>query len=162
MEHLARSLGRREGRLMLLTAFTDGACRVSNPGVTSAAWILYDDTVEIARAGRYLGPELHSNNFAEYSGLVDLLKYLYKNKIKNVTIYCDSKLVVEQVNDRWDVNEQSLISLWRFAYPMLIQGEHNLYHIKGHSGNPGNEAVDRLCNDVLDQHKEDYETVAKD
>jgi ribonuclease HI len=145
--------------MSIKTGFVDGACRVSNPGVTSAAWILYDDTVEIARAGRYLGPELHSNNFAEYSGLVDLLTYLYKNKIKNVTIYCDSKLVVEQVNDRWDVNEQSLIPLWRFAYSMLIQGEHNLYHIKGHSGNPGNDAVDKLANEVLD---EQVKTVATD
>jgi ribonuclease HI len=136
---------------MILTAFTDGACRISNPGVTSCSWVLYDDTKEIAKAGRYLGPELHTNNFAEYSGLIDLLEYLYERKIKNVTIYSDSKLVVEQVNDRWDVNEQALIPLWIQAYGMLLKGGHSLYHIHGHTGNVGNEAADKLANEVLDE-----------
>jgi ribonuclease HI len=136
--------------MAILTAFTDGAVRAGNPGTASCAWVLYEDTKESAREGRYLGPEKRTNNYAEYSGLIGLLEYLYKHKIKNVNIYSDSKLVVEQVSDRWDVSEPSLLPMWRLAYGLLQQGEHSLYHIKGHDGNEGNERADKLCNEVLD------------
>ena len=146
----------------MITAYTDGAVRVSNPGMASCAWVLYKDGKEVTHESRYLGPELRTNNYAEYMALLDLLQYLCESHIRNVIIHCDSKLVVNQVNDMWDVNEQALIPLWVKAYGLLIHGCHVLKHVKGHDGNPGNEAVDRLCNDVLDQHKEEYETMATD
>jgi ribonuclease HI len=146
----------------MIEAYTDGACRGGNPGFCSCAWILYNGNTPGRYNGYYLGPERHTNNYAEYMGLITLLEVLCHNHIRNVIIHCDSLLVVNQVNDVWDVNEQALIPLWVKAYGLLIHGCHVLKHVKGHDGNPGNEAVDRLCNDVLDQHKEDYETVAKD
>jgi ribonuclease HI len=140
-----------------MKAYTDGACRVSNPGQTSCAWVIAitsneDDVLYFKESGsRYLGPELHTNNYAEYQGLLDLLKYAAKHKIMGLEIYCDSKLVVNQVNDVWDVNNQELVPLWVLAYALRIRGGHTLQHIHGHSGDPGNEYVDRLCNEALDK-----------
>jgi ribonuclease HI len=140
-----------------MLAYTDGACRVSNPGQCSCAWVIAitngeDDMLYFKESGsRYLGPELHSNNYAEYQGLLDLLKYAAKHKIMGLEIYCDSKLVVKQVNDEWDVNSEELKSLWLLAHSLRIRGHHTLQHIPGHSGDPGNEYVDRLCNEVLDK-----------
>ena len=134
-------------------AYTDGACRVSNPGQTSCAWVIFqeDDNGPKYEGSRYLGPELHTNNYAEYQGLLDLLKYAAKHKIMGLEIYCDSKLVVNQVNDVWDVNSQELMPLCVLAYALRIRGGHTLQHIHGHSGDPGNEYVDHLCNEALDK-----------
>jgi ribonuclease HI len=100
---------------------------------------------------RYLGPELHTNNWAEYQGLLDLLKWTAKAGEKGLNIYCDSKLVVNQVMDVWDVNSAELKPLWFLAYNLRVRGQHMLYHIKSHNGNTGNEYVDLLCNEVLDK-----------
>jgi len=142
----------------MLTAYTDGACRGGNPGFCACAWVLYNDKGDrIHEESHYLGPELHTNNHAEYQGLIVLLEWLYKHQTSNVIIYCDSALVVNQVNDDWDVNSQDLLPLWRKAYAMRIQGAHTLKHVKGHAGVTGNVRADELCNTILDQHKEDYE-----
>lgn len=140
----------------MITAYTDGACRVSNPGITSCAWAVYfndEDDVSITDS-YFLGPELHTNNYAEYMGIVKLLEYLEAKAIRNVAIHCDSKLVVEQVNQRWNVTSEELRPLMSKAYGLLVRGTHVLKHVKGHSGNPGNEAVDLLCNQILDKYQE--------
>ena len=136
----------------MLTAFTDGAVRVSNPGVASCAWVMYNEKGEhLHSESHYLGPELHSNNFAEYQGVIRCLEWLYAHNTRNVIIYCDSKLVVEQVNQRWDVNSDELRPLMSKAYRLLVQGAHMLKHCKGHDGVIGNEKADELCNQELDR-----------
>src|SRR5260370_26864562 len=101
----------------MLKAFCDGACRVSNPGQCSAAFAVYtEDMLLVHSESRYLGPELYTNNWAEYQGLLDLLKWAEKTGEKGLSIYCDSKLVVNQVMDVWDVNSTELKSLWFLAY----------------------------------------------
>lgn len=140
----------------MLTAYTDGACRISNPGLCSCAWVVYSGEDELISYREYLGPELHTNNYAEYMGLIRLLEYLHKTGKRNVKIHCDSKLVVEQVNLRWNCTNQHLDKLRTDAYWMLVHGAHMLVHIDGHSGVEGNERADRLCNEELDTHMEEY------
>jgi ribonuclease HI len=67
-----------------------------------------------------------------------------------VITFCDSKLVVEQVNQKWQVNSDELRPLMSKAYGLLVQGCHVLKHCKGHSGIQGNEKADELCNKELD------------
>ena len=148
----------------MLFAYCDGACRVSNPGVCSCAWVMYDGPREMHNSKTYLGTG-HSNNYAEYQGLLSLLRFCFANALHDVFIHCDSAVVVNQVNDVWDVNEQALLPLWREAYGLLHQGHHRLIHVRGHGGNAnatdneGNARADELCNIVLDMHKEEYERV---
>lgn len=140
-----------------MKAYTDGACRRSNPGVCSCAWVLYDGETTVAEGGFYLGHQLHTNNFAEYMGLIHLLEYLYVNKITGVTIHCDSKLVVNQVNQSWEINSDELRKLASQAFGVLTVGRHTLVHIKGHDGIKGNERADELCNKILDDNIGAYE-----
>ena len=144
----------------MLTAYTDGACRVSNPGITSCSFVLYNGSVVDHEESKYLGPELHSNNFAEYQGLILLLEWLYKNSIRNVVIHCDSKLVVNQTLGNWVINQDDLCGFAAKCYGLLTQGCHVLKHCDGHSGVVGNERADQLCNIALDEHKEEYEKLA--
>lgn len=136
---------------MGIKAYTDGACRVSNPGICSAAFVVYDDGVEIAHEGIYLGPEVHTNNFAEYQGLLALLNWALANDQTDMRIFCDSKLVVCQVNGEWNTRDE-LAPLTRRAQVLLLRGSHTLAHIRGHQGILGNERADQLCNSVLDYY----------
>ena len=133
----------------MITAYTDGACRQSNPGLCACAWVVYDEE-EIAHEGNYLGPELHSNNFAEYMGVIDLLEFL-RDTFEGVAIYCDSKLVVNQINSQWACLKPDLLPLRNRAQLLMLRGRHTIQHIDGHAGHVGNERADFLCNDVLDQ-----------
>lgn len=134
----------------MITAYCDGACRVSNPGQAACAFVVYDAAQEICFDKAYLGPALKTNNYAEYMGLYMLLNRLDYLKLKNVSIYCDSKLVVGQVNQEMTINSEELKPLALQAYALLVRGRHKLEHIKGHSGNIGNERADQLCNEALD------------
>jgi probable phosphoglycerate mutase len=141
----------------MINAYCDGAVRVSNPGVASCAWVMYNGKGEhLHSESYYLGPELRSNNYAEYMGLIHLLEWLYAHQTRNVVIHSDSKLVVNQVIHNWECNGD-LKPLMSKAYGLLVQGCHILKHIKGHDGNKGNERADGLCNAMLDAHKEEYE-----
>ena len=95
---------------------------------------------------------MHTNNYAEYQGLLKLLEHLEAKAIRNVIIHCDSKLVVEQVMQRWNVVSPEIRPLMTKAYGLLVRGCHVLKHVHGHSGNKGNEYVDSLCNQVLDDN----------
>lgn len=141
---------------MALTAYSDGACRISNPGLCSCAWVAYENGVEMACDFRYLGHQFHTNNYAEYMGLNLLLEHLYTHNIRNVTIYSDSELVVNQTMGRWDINNKDLRPFAAKAYGLILQGGHTLKHVKGHDGNVGNERADELCNQALDEHMEAY------
>lgn len=50
-----------------------------------------------------------TNNEAEYTALNLCLLYLAQNRIKNVTILSDSRLIVEQVNMNWKVKSSHLL-----------------------------------------------------
>jgi ribonuclease HI len=133
----------------VLNAFTDGACRLSNPGQCSYAFVIYDGDEEIASGCDYLGPELHTNNFAEYQGLIACLRWAYEARVKGMLIHCDSLLVVNQVLSIWRVSPE-MEKLAFTARTYFLQGGHSLNHIRGHRGIRGNERADELCNIVLD------------
>lgn len=141
---------------MGLFAFTDGACRETNPGKCAAAYAVFTSSDgsgnEVYGGARYIG--IATNNQAEYVALIDLLVTAEAKQIKGLTIYSDSQLIVNQSTGKWKVGEKSLEDFQASAYALLIRGGHTLKWVKGHSGNPGNERVDYLCNQVLDREQE--------
>ena len=134
-----------------MKAYCDGACRVSNPGETSAAFVVFDGAQLTAWGARYLGPELHTNNHAEFQGLLDLLKWAETTKISKLEIFCDSALVVNTVNGIWELKSEDLRPLWLLATALKVRGQHTLKHVDGHAGNEGNELADWFCNDILNK-----------
>lgn len=136
----------------LFTAYTDGACRISNPGQCACAFVVFKDDVEIKRQGTFLGPDFHTNNFAEYQGLLTLLNWAYLTGCKPITIYCDSLLIVNQVNGVWNTRAD-LAQFTLRAQALMMKGKHTLKHIRGHQGIVGNEIADKICNEVLDAVK---------
>jgi len=145
--------------MAMITAYCDGANRISKPGMAACAWMIRSSNGTVIHDAHFLGPEPHTNNFAEYQGLLRLLRHLHEKEYSDVLIHCDSMLVVEQVNGRWDVKHKELLPFVNEAYGLLTAGHHRLVHVRGHgknanaTDNEGNDFVDKLCNQVLDQQE---------
>ena len=134
-----------------MRAYTDGACRGGNPGFCSCAFvILGDHDVVMHKMGAYLGSDRQTNNFAEYQGLLLLLHWAERQKVKGLQIFSDSELMIKQVTGVYK-SKPPLSDYAAAAYGLLVRGGHTLSHVRGHEGTVGNELADELCNEILDE-----------
>ena len=153
-------------------AYTDGACKVSNPGVCSCAFVTYDGVaddkgnlnegaIETFSHGRYLGFP-HSNNYAEYHGVIMLLEWARDCGYSGLEIWCDSQLVVRQVACEWAIKHEYLKPLVAKVFSLLHETGSTLKWLKGHAGKRGNERADEICNEILAPELEKLKTKASD
>ena len=78
------------------TGFADGANRYTL-NLASAAWVLYSPTSELVSSrGVLLGPS--TNYQVEYQAVVGLLTEALAFDVREIRVYLDSKLVVQQLN----------------------------------------------------------------
>jgi ribonuclease HI len=139
---------RLEGLMAHLKLFTDGACR-GNPGEAAIGLVLKDENGKtLATRHRYLGHT--TNNVAEYRGLIDGLQLVKEFAPSALDIYMDSKLVVEQVNNRWRVKDENLRELWAEAQK-LIEGltQVQVQYVPREK----NGEADALANQALDEQR---------
>lgn len=93
---------------MKIVVYTDGASR-GNPGKSSYGFSIQDNQGKVIfEEGKFIG--IATNNFAEYSGVLNALKHIEKElkKISGVTFYMDSKLVAEQLSGRFKIKSPNL------------------------------------------------------
>ncbi len=127
--------------------YTDGAAR-GNPGPGGYGTILMSGN---HRKELSDGFRLTTNNRMELLAVIIGLEEL-KNLGSNVTIYSDSKYVVDAIEKGWVFNwekkgfkKRKNHDLWRRF--LLVYRKHNvkLIWIKGHSNIPENERCDALA-----------------
>lgn len=115
-----------------LLLHVDGGCEPKNPGgVATAGWVLYDPkqpTKPLVEEGRVVqdGGKLATNNTGEYCALGFALKWLNEQGWKGeLTVKADSKLLVEQVNERWKCKAEHLATfrkkIWKLMEDMGLQ-----------------------------------------
>ena len=105
-----------------MKGFFDGAAR-GNPGPAGAGALLIDDENNIIwETARSLGTK--TNNEAEYSALILLLKAAKERDVTKLDVYGDSKLVVCQVSKQWKINLPHLRALaekvWEITQGMNV------------------------------------------
>ena len=133
----------------MYTVYFDGASR-SNPGPASYGGVIYDETgKEVATYKKYIGK--HTNNVAEYLGCFHGIQACIQEGIKNVTIYGDSKLVVEQVSGRWKVKSDNLKPIYNEIKKVLATKPFNKIEFK-HVKREKNKRADELANQAIDEH----------
>jgi ribonuclease HI len=100
---------------MKCKGYFDGSSR-GNPGPAQCGWAILDDQGTVIDHKSRKATEHRTNNYAEYLGLIELLKYLSTDdKITHIDIYGDSKLVIMQVTGKWKCKSSNLKPLWVHA-----------------------------------------------
>ena len=85
-----------DGQMNSFIGFADGANRYTL-NLALAPWVLYSPTSELVSSGGVLlGPS--TNNLAEYQSMIGLLMKDLANDVREIRVYLDSELVVEQIN----------------------------------------------------------------
>ena len=125
--------------------YCDGASR-SNPGDASIGVSILLDGKEVHAISKKNG--IATNNEAEYRALIDGLNYCVDNSIKEIEVFLDSNLVVEQVNKNFKVKAGNLKVL-NSKVDDLIQ-EFNFIEIN-HVYREENKRADQLANMALDK-----------
>lgn len=131
----------------MIKLFTDGAAK-GNPGPGGYGAIL-----------RYGGHEkelsqgfrLTTNNRMELLAVITGLEAIKKNGIP-ITVYSDSKYVVEAVNQGWiwgwekkDFKNKANPDLWKRYIKLHHKYKPTFVWIRGHAGHPENERCDQLA-----------------
>jgi len=105
---------------MIYKGYFDGSSK-GNPGPAQCGWAVLDDQDEIVDHEIRSATEDRTNNVAEYMGIIELFKYIFKtNKISSINIFGDSKLVVEQLNGKWKCKSPNIKPYYEVARRLLI------------------------------------------
>lgn len=125
--------------------FVDGASR-GNPGDASIGVSLQDEQAqEIESISLKIG--VTTNNFAEYTALLEALKLAQKKSFNSLEVYSDSELMVRQINGQYKVKDATLKILWAQAKELIsVFDAFKISHVRREQ----NKRADELANQALD------------
>lgn len=127
-------------------AHCDGGAR-GNPGPAGFGAVLVNDAGEtLAELGEFLG--FRTNNYAEYAGLLATLEWTLANGYKRLEVVSDSKLMVMQIQGRFQVKSPDLKPLWTEARRRIAQLDG---FVIAHALRHKNKVADRLANEAMDR-----------
>ena len=140
---------------MMVEIYTDGACR-GNPG--PGGW---GATLQMGEHFRELsGAEaMTTNNRMELTAVISALEALKRSV--PVKLYTDSEYVRRGITEwlvgwksrGWKTADRKPVKnqdLWERLDAVAARHQIEWHWVKGHSGVPGNERVDRLANAAID------------
>jgi ribonuclease HI len=149
---------------MKIEIYTDGACRGNGATNALGAWayIVYIDGVKKDTIGRT--EKGTTNNKMELTSILQAMQYIQHNNLyerNQITIYSDSQYSINSVTlwaNGWKKKNWKGVKNTEIIIPIyeLYTQMPNIkfQHVRGHSGNSGNEEVDRLCNLLMDAHQD--------
>ena len=125
--------------------FANGAS-LHTQNSTSAAWVIYTPTGQVLSSGGvFLWPS--SNNVAEYSVVIELLRDTISHGVLSLEVHLDSQLVVSQLNGLYRVRDLTLLR--RFLRVRLLEQQfESITYI--HVPRNFNQVIDSYANNVLD------------
>ena len=128
------------------TAHCDGGSR-GNPGPSGYGAVIEDPNGSVvAELSEFLG--IQTNNFAEYRGLLGVLKWAAENRVQRLRVVSDSELMVKQMQGKYKVASPILRPLYEEARK-LARGFERFE--MAHTLRGGNKTADRLANDAMDK-----------
>ena len=128
------------------TAHCDGGSR-GNPGPSGFGAVVESPEGQVvARLSDFLG--IQTNNFAEYSGLLAVLKWAIQNGASRLRVVSDSELMVKQMQGKYKVASPVLRPLYEEA--RKLSRELKAFEMR-HTLRGGNKDADRLANEAMDR-----------
>lgn len=154
---VTRRAVRRMSESPIVEIYTDGACR-GNPGVGGWGALLSYQGIE----KELYGAEAQTtNNRMELRAAIEALRAL---KVRStVHLWTDSKYVQQGITAwlpnwkkrNWRTSANKPVKnddLWRQLDEQSRAHQIDWRWVKGHAGDPGNEAADALANRAIDEH----------
>lgn len=151
---------------MLTEIYTDGGIRGNGQpdalGAYAFSFRNKDDYYEYSRTE--IGG---TNQTMELKALISALYYCITRQTKGIIkVYSDSKYVINTATKwlpGWRANDYQrkdgelknrdlIIVLDKLL--QTVEGDFIMEHVKGHDGNIGNERVDTLCTEAMENHQE--------
>lgn len=133
----------------------DGASR-GNPGPAGIGAVIFHNGQEIWASCQYIGTK--TNNQSEYSALILGLKEALDRDIRQIHVYGDSQLVINQINGIYKVKNPGLQELYQEVQGLKAQFDTIAFT---HIYREFNKRADHLSNmalDVLDVNGDDGKT----
>jgi ribonuclease HI len=128
------------------TAHCDGGSR-GNPGPSGYGAVIEGPGGQVvARLSQFLG--VQTNNYAEYSGLLAVLKWAPENGARRLRVVSDSELMVKQMKGQYKVASPGLRPLWEEAKRLAARLER--FEMR-HTLRGGNKEADALANEAMDK-----------
>ena len=140
-------------------AYTDGACKNNNTysGRSGGVGVNFPGNPEW-NISRPLTSNPVNNQRAELEAANDAMQRARDNGVDKLTVYSDSKYVVDGSNSwskNWEQNGYKTASggdvkhqdLWREMQDHKRHMDVEIKHVPGHSGNEHNDKADRLANE---------------
>ncbi len=132
------------GSNLMYEIYCDGASR-SNPGEASIGVSIIKESKEIESIAQKIG--IATNNVAEYESLKAALIYCVENNVEEVSIFLDSLLVVQQVNEKFKVKSDNLKELYKQCKDLMSKINNlEIHHVRREL----NKRADELANIALD------------
>lgn len=124
-----------------IVVYTDGACS-GNPGQAGSGVVIMQNGSVVHDISESLGHG--TNNIAELTAIKLALEYLGNNKDSSITLFTDSTYCIGVLTKNWKAkaNVELIADIKK-----LLKGftKLSILHVKGHSGNIGNERADDLA-----------------
>lgn len=109
----------------MIKAYFNGLCEPVSPGgIATYGYVIYRNKMEVASGYGVIGAGMlgddTSNSIAEYHALIKLLEKVIELGIrKDIEVYSDSQLVINQINGVYRVRSRKLRPLYEIVLELL-------------------------------------------
>ena len=131
---------------------TDGGSR-GNPGNAAAGWVIYktmsdDEKIEVvSKNSKFLG--IQTNNFAEYTAIVEGMKECLQLGIKDLEVRMDSELAMKQITGQYKIKNPQ-IQIFASEIKDLRKMFNTIKFV--HVYREKNKEADKMVNECLDKN----------
>lgn len=133
----------------------DGSC-IPNPGNMAIGIVIYRDGELWKKINELIG--VGTNNIAEYRAVIRGLEEIKDIPADSIEFYCDSQLVVKQLNGQFKVKNKKMIPLYEKIQELLKGIKTPVYFIWNRREN--NQLADQLARKLLEKEEQNKRALA--
>ncbi len=127
----------------------DGSC-IPNPGKMAIGIVIYQDGEMLKKMNEIIGHG--TNNIAEYHAVIRGLEEIKNIPAESVEFYCDSQLVVKQLNQQFKIKNEKMLSLYHRIRKLLSEIQAPVFFIWNRREE--NHLADQLARKLLIQEEQ--------
>ena len=133
----------------------DGSC-IPNPGNMAIGVVIYRDGQLWKKLNEIIG--MGTNNIAEYSAVIRGLEEIKNIPADSVEFYCDSQLIVKQLNGQFKVKNKKIIPLYEKIQELIKELKVPIFFIWNRREN--NQMADQLARKLLIKEEQNKRAIA--